>query len=113
MKNQLIHWLSYCGALFLFLNSLEMFAQVSLELEPNPFRVGVEETEPLNVKPVDPSGNAVEGGQLYFLTLRRDASVPTSGIEVDTLGNVTGRSVGATGTIPQSPQWTTGIGQPQ
>ncbi len=90
MKYTLIRGLT----LILVLNCSRLPAQVGMKIEPDPFQVVVQETKTLNVTLSDAHGNAVEGGRLFFFPLREGGMVPTSGVEVDTLGNVTGMEPG-------------------
>jgi len=67
---------------------------IALKTDQDPLFVKVGETKKLNIVAVDEQGMVVDGGILFYQMLRQDGFVPTSGAQVDSLGNVTGHTPG-------------------
>ncbi len=67
---------------------------IKLEISPSPLEVDVEGQAKIKVKAFDENGKEITGGVLNFLNLRDEGAVPTSGIQVDPDGTVTGRVPG-------------------
>ena len=68
--------------------------KITLKTDPDPLIVKVGETKKLSVVAVDQQGNVLDGGNLDYQMLRQEGFVPTSGAQIDSLGNVTGHSPG-------------------
>ncbi|GJM30301.1 MAG: hypothetical protein DHS20C17_29360 [Cyclobacteriaceae bacterium] len=68
--------------------------EITLKIDQDPLVLNVGETKKLNIIAVDKHGEALEGGSYTYQMLRQEGFVPTSGAQVDSLGNVTGRTPG-------------------
>jgi len=89
MKTILILLLSITSGL------VPVWAQmITLKTDQDPLIVKVRETRKLNIVAVNEKGTVVGGGILIYQMLRQEGFVPTSGANVDSLGNVTGHSPG-------------------
>ena len=63
---------------------------VSLKTDQDPLVMKVGETKKLNMVAVDENGTAVDSSIYFYEILREEGFVPTSGAQVDSLGNITG-----------------------
>jgi len=68
--------------------------KITLKTDQDPLIVKVAETKKLNIVAVDENGESLDGGTFIYQMLRQEGFVPTSGAQVDSLGNVTGHSPG-------------------
>ena len=64
--------------------------QVVLKIDQEPMVLEVGQTAALKVKALDDQGNVLAESQKYYMILRQEGFVPTSGAMVDSTGNVTG-----------------------
>lgn len=80
--------------LFFSATGLAQQSNIQLEISPNPLQVKVDESTQIKVKAFDENGKEIKGGMASFINLRSEGAVPTSGIEVDSTGLVTGRVPG-------------------
>ncbi len=91
MKNAI----AFCMALIVGLPFLSCAqSSIKLQISPSPLEVGVNEQVQIIVKTLDENGKEIKGGIFNFLNLRQEGAVPTSGIQVDSSGMVTGRTPG-------------------
>ncbi len=65
-----------------------------LVIEPNPLVVKVGDTRQVHIKAFNEAGQELQNGKFSFITLRSSGVVPSSGALADTLGNISGMSVG-------------------
>jgi hypothetical protein len=80
---------------FTLVSSASLFSQgVTLKTDQEPLALKVGETKKLNVVALNDQGETLEGGSFMYQMLRQDGFVPTSGAQVDSLGNVTARTPG-------------------
>ena len=75
--------------------TLSLFSQgVTIKSEEEPLVLKVGETKQLNLVALDSEGTTLEDGQYMYQMLRQEGFVPTSGAQIDSIGNVTGRTPG-------------------
>ena len=76
-----------------FLISGALLAQsITLKTDQDPMVLKVGETRKLNIVAVDQQGNIIENGIFQYELLRQNGQVPTSGAQIDSLGNVSGQT---------------------
>ncbi len=65
-----------------------------LMIDPNPLTIKVGETQKVQVRAFNGANEEIPDGKFSFITLRSSGVVPSSGALADSLGNITGMSVG-------------------
>lgn len=92
MKPKLITLLPFVFGIYFTIYAQQ--SNIKLEITPDPVEVTVDGQAQIKVKAFDKNGKELSGGITQFLNLRSEGAVPTSGIQVDEKGMVTGRVPG-------------------
>jgi hypothetical protein len=81
--------------LFIGISGNLVAQEITLKPDQDPLILNVGETKQLNIAAINPQGEVVQGGTYEYQMLRQEGFVPTSGAQIDSLGNVTGRTPGS------------------
>ena len=68
--------------------------KITLKTDQDPLLIKVDENKTLHIVADDENGESLDGGTFIYQRRRHEGFVPTSGAQVDSLGNVTGHSPG-------------------